>query len=439
MTRRTFPLVWAMGLVWAIAWPGAAPAAPPATPPATPPAAPPVTQGWVASTRTSCNARVNAIKAYDKLELPFGAAAIASLQKELDDPCPRVQAEALFVLKRIGTAHPRHGLDLKRIRKLAGESPFYYVRCAALRALGRLRDRQAEPLMATALSLGVSLVLQGEGGTYHLSPGTLPQCAVWALMRLHGQSLSPEGDRLQQQEAALRLRLKHETRIEEQKSLLRALFKIVAKRFSQRTPEPTMDDIQKWREQLRARGLGTPGPAATCLTSHGCPLGHACVSLRCVPIAEAFRRHAQYTKARGTVGRPDSRVWRNADAPEAVRVGLGLRTVDFLERIRPPGTSATTIRLTESELTSRVSHLWLSGRCGEAIPLALRGYRLRRASFLRSVLGMCACQTGNLALARWARDRSPPSLRPVLVRMCKEKGLTLGTPGGGALTDPPPQ
>jgi hypothetical protein len=360
------------------------------------------------------------------------------LDKALDDPCPRVQAEALSILQRIGTKSPRQGLDLARMRKLARDSPFYYVRCAALLALGHLRDRQAEPIMAGALTLGVSLELIGEGGSYHLGPRTLPQCAVWALMLLDGQPISKEGQRLERQEIALRLKLKNETRLEEHKKLLRAIFKIVMKRFAVRTPEPSLEDIERWRRKLRARGLGTLGPVAECLDSHGCQVGQACVKLRCVPIAEASRLQAQYQKASGFVGRPGYSAWRNADDPEAVKAGLGLGTVSFLERISPQGTRAAAAGSSEGELTERARHLWMSRRCGEAIPQALRAYQMGRSSFIRSVLGFCACQTGNLALARWSRDRSPSSLKPVLERMCKEKGLTLGKPGGGALTDPPP-
>ncbi|MFH2007011.1 MAG: hypothetical protein ABI333_10540 [bacterium] len=376
-----------------------------------------------------CRVRMEALRALVWRRGDVNNTPVKAILHALQDTCPIANANGADYVEHVGKARRRE--VVRRLLHLAENSPFYYVQCRALIALGALRAERARKLMARALAVGAETGMLGGGVSYQATPRTLPQCAVWALMKLHGKPVDLTREAARKRREVLWKKLQSKLPLKQRKQLMQDWALATMKMVTGRSKPPTVKQVRHWRDRLSKRGLVTRSPPALCLEPDVCPLGQTCLAMACTPHARALRIYRAYRQAHPATPRKRTRAWRNAEDPHAVRLGLGLGVVAWLSRLvrgtqtpgASPGAGPRVSR--RRELQNRAKRLWLGGRCQEALKLAREAYKLRASGFMAAIIGMCACSLKHTRLAHWAHRRLRGGQRKMLADACRRKGVNL--------------
>jgi hypothetical protein len=373
----------------------------------------------------SCRVRVEALRVLILRGKQLRMSPHRAILRALADACPIAQARGAGWM--VALPFGARAKVVRRLVSLARSSPYYHVQCSALLALGKLRAKQAEKLMARALTVGAGTGLRGGRTSYQLQPRTMPQCAVQALERLRAPKTNASQSLVNRRDA-LAKKLRSKLPPKERKRILLEYWRLhveVIRRSIRQPPPVTVDQVRRWRNRLSKRGLVRPSPPALCLRSDSCPVGQACLHMSCVPNARALKAYRVYRQRRPLGRRKARRAWSNVEDPLAVRMGLGMGAVSWLGGLarRRPRARVSGRARHHWELRKRALRLWMQNRCPESIRLARQAYQLKPSTFVANLIGFCACQLGNAVLARWAYRRVHRVHRKQLGSFCQRKGV----------------
>jgi hypothetical protein len=376
----------------------------------------------------SCRVRAEALRVLIHRRKDIGRNPVRAVLHALADKCPHANARGADWMVPLTTTQRRTAVF--RLMRLARRSSFYHVQCCALIALGKLRVKKAEKLMARGLAVGAGTRLSGGGVGYQHSVPTLPQCATLALQYLYGQGGRIGLVALKQKRAAIVQKLKSKSLSKNRRRQLYVDYwryhVQVLKLTIQSRPPPTVQQVRRWRDRMSRRGYVTASPAALCLSSTSCPKGKSCLHMACVDEARALKVYQTYRKRSRRRRRRARRAWSNNDSALVVRLGLGMgnagKLANLLYRRSLPPPGAPKLWRT---LRNRARRHWLAGQCNKAIGLARQSYQLHPSTLSATLVGYCACSIRDASLARWAYRRTSSITRKSLVRACGRKGIKL--------------
>ncbi len=203
----------------------------------------------------------------------------------VDDECPVHKARALEALAdAVDKESPDKGL-IDKVTKFASESPFYHVRCQALKALGDMKVKNAEKLMAKALDYpaGTALVVyyleDKSPYTFNLAESTIPECGASALSALHGKKYT--GSRTEK--------------------------------------------VKNWRTEMAKKRMAAKPPKNFCISKNDCKKDEeVCLKAACVPIKKAEKDYWKYELLKRCADKQDRPAWKNFTDEVAVASGFGL-------------------------------------------------------------------------------------------------------------------
>jgi HEAT repeat protein len=202
----------------------------------------------------------------------------------LKDPCPAVKA---LCLRHMGNVLRPEEVDEKQIAAVienAKKSPYYLVRCAAMMALGGLKVKKAEKLIAKNLSTEATpslSVYYADGKTPFTfsNHSSVPACAADALSALHGHR--PKGK--------------------------------------------TVDRIAYWRRKMAKKGYSKKPPKNFCARRRDCKKGEeVCLEMQCVPYEKAVSAYWKYFALKHCEPKEKDVKWENFGSEAARQVGFGL-------------------------------------------------------------------------------------------------------------------
>lgn len=212
----------------------------------------------------------------------------------IENDCPAHKDKALDGLPdALGDEAPDEELVAK-LMEWAAESPYYFIRCSALKALGKLKVKQAEKLMAAALeypagTTSVVYYLDGRSPySFNLAESTMPACGVRALSDLYGKNY-------------------------------------------QGSP---VEQAKTWRTEMAKKRMVSKPPQKMCLSERDCEKdAEVCLNMECVPLAKAEKDFWRLELLKRCRTEPESPPWKNFVDPRFVEAGFGLQfNVDFLMR-----------------------------------------------------------------------------------------------------------
>ncbi len=244
-------------------------------------------------TDPSCVVRYQAINWLMRQSRDLGVPK-REIMSGIENECPVHRQKAMEGLAdALGEEGPDDAL-IAKLMEWATESPYYFVRCGALKALGKLKVKGAEKLMASALEYpaGTTSVVyylsDRSPYSFNLAESTIPACGVRALSDLHDK----------------------------------------------RHQGSPVEQARAWRTEMAKKRMVSKPPKKMCLGHGDCEKDvEVCLNTACVPMAKAENNFWKLELLKRCRKEPESPPWKNFTDPNAVEVGLGLHfNVDFAMR-----------------------------------------------------------------------------------------------------------
>lgn len=198
------------------------------------------------------------------------------------DHCPTLQSAGA---EKMPAAAKTDKTVTDRLLALAQKSPLYLVQCQALKALGRLKVKQAEKLMIKALTVeaNTAMVLYYKKPrspyTFNIRSASMPACGARALSLLHGKT----------------------------------------------PPKENLEEVRQWLTEL-SKAKRAPKPAKKlCIHYKYCKdKVEVCLHMQCVPYKRAVKAYWDYVKFNRCVKKPKDAPYTNWVEPARVLSGFGL-------------------------------------------------------------------------------------------------------------------
>jgi hypothetical protein len=247
----------------------------------------------------SCNVRRQALHALLANRRRLQRSFRKEVYRAFGDVCPAVKAVAMQHMPELVGKKPPEALVAKLKKKLS-KSPYYLIRCAALRALAGMKhpelEKLAAPYLAEPVRDGLIVAYEKKGGWSHSIAGSLPACAASALGDYHGKR--PKGD-------------------------------VSAK-------------VGEWIREMAKKGLvERVGPKLCLKGKRDCSSGEVCLEMRCRPPSRAVDAYWKHERLARCEKRSPRRKWWNVTTKAAAASGFGLdpagiREVEaYLKKTKP--------------------------------------------------------------------------------------------------------